>query len=339
MLGLCLVLGSACGGSSSPTVQEDLAPVEEANIALSPKRSPVRGAPTDALVFEGVVESSLFTELGFAVAGRVEVVRVREGDRVRKGAVVASLDRIDRTEQLEEIRRRLAEARIAAGRGSGATARSGQVPGYLRADIERRLRAAKADESDLAATKLALGRAGRLEGRAGMNRVLANRAYRAGRKAQLRSREVDERTADERLAVALIAALEQRERSLERELEESDLVSPFDGVVVMVQIGPGESVQTRSGGPAVVLIDPADLVVRTAVPEALAKILGPGEDAWLEFEQPSLVGAASILAVDEISYAVPGIAGGFARDVLLEAEPGLLVGLQIGAEGRVALRR
>jgi multidrug resistance efflux pump len=150
---------------------------------------------------------------------------------------------------------------------------------------------------------------------------------------------VDERTADERLAVALIAALEQRERRLETELEECDLVSPLSGVVVMVRVAQGRAVQTRGGKAAVVLIDPADLIVRTAVPETLAKILGPGEDAWVEFDQPGLGGAASVLAVDDVSYAVPGMAGGFARDVLLTVEPGLLSGLSIGAEGRVALRR
>ncbi len=336
---LCFVLGSACSGGDSPTALEDVAPAEEANTVSPSKLSPVSGAPVDVLLFEGAVESSLFTELRFAVAGRVELVRVREGDLVRKGAVLVSLDRIDRNEQLEETRRRLGEARVAAGRGSGGAARTGQIPDYLRAEIQRRLRAAEDDQADLAATKRALGRAGRLEGREGMNRVLATRAYRAGRKAQSRSREVDERTADERLAVALMAALEQREKRLERELEECDLVSPFAGVVVMVRVGEGQAVQTRGGDAAVVLIDPADLIVRTAVPEALAEILGPGEDAWLEFEQPAVAGTASVLAVDTVSYAVPGMAGGFARDVLLTAEPGLLSGLRIGAVGRVALRR
>ena len=338
-LGLSLVVASACGGGGAPAGPEGVEPPAEATLASSPKLASVSGAPANALVFEGAVESSQFTDLGFAVAGRVEIVRVREGDSVRKGAVLASLDRVARIDQLEETRRRLGEARNAAGRGSGAAAIAGQVPDYLRAEIQRRLRAAEADQADLAATKRALGRAGRLEGREGMNRVLASRAYRAGRKAKSRSREVDERTADERLAVALISALEQRERRLERELEECDLVSPFSGVVVMVRVAPGQAVQTRGGEAAVVLLDPADLIVRASVPEALAKILGPGEDAWLEFERTSVVGTASVLEVDEVSYAVPGMVGGFARDILLAAEPGLLSDLRIGAEGRVALRR
>jgi len=213
------------------------------------------------------------------------------------------------------------------------------MPTYMRAEIERRLRAAEADQADLAATKRALARAGRIEGRAGMNRVLANRAYRVGQKAQSRSRAVDERTADERVAVALSDSLQQREKRLERELAECDIISPLDGIVVMIRAREGQSVQTRGADAAFVLIDQSDLVVRMAVPEKLGKILGPGEDAWLEFDAEGVSGTASVLQVDGTPYPAPWIAGGSAVDVLVTPQAGLLNDLRIGGLGRVALRR
>jgi len=337
VLGFGSVVG--CSGEEAPPQSGEVQLAVDSPPPRSPKLAPVRGAPKDSLVFEGEVESSLFTELGFAVAGRVEFVRVEEGDRVRKGAILASLDRLDRLDQLDEIRRRLAEARTAAGRGSGAGAAAGQMPTYMRAEIERRLRAAEADQADLAATKRALARAGRIEGRAGMNRVLANRAYRVGQKAQSRSRAVDERTADERVAVALSDSLQQREKRLERELAECDIISPLDGIVVMIRAREGQSVQTRGADAAFVLIDQSDLVVRMAVPEKLGKILGPGEDAWLEFDAEGVSGTASVLQVDGTPYPAPWIAGGSAVDVLVTPQAGLLNDLRIGGLGRVALRR
>jgi hypothetical protein len=107
----------------------------------------------------------------------------------------------------------------------------------------------------------------------------------------------------------------------------------------MVRTREGRSVQTRASDGAFVLIDPADLVVRIAVPEKLAKILGPGEDAWLEFDAEGVSGTASVLQVDATPYPAPWIAGGSAVDVLLEPQPGLLMDLRIGGLGRVALRR
>lgn len=337
ILGFGSVVG--CGGEQAPPQSAETQPAVDSPPLALPKLAAVRGAPKDALVFEGEVESTLFTELGFAVAGRVEFVRVAEGDRVRKGTILASLDRLDRLEQLDAIRRRLAEARTAAGRGAGARASAGQIPAYRRAEIQRRLRAAEADQADLAATKRALATEGRIDGLAGMNRVLANRAYRVGKKAQYRSRAVDERTADERLAVALADSLQQREKRLERELTECDILSPIDGIVVMVRTREGQSVQTRGADAAFVLIDPADQVVRMAVPEKLAKILGPGEDAWLEFDAVGVSGTASVLWVDATPYPAAWIAGGSAVDVLVAPQPGLLTDLRIGGLGRVALRR
>jgi len=336
---LALLGSTGCEKEKAPSVAS--APLVAPPPLPSPAASlsPVRGAPVDALLFEGEVESSVFTELGFAVAGRVESVAVEEGERVRKGALLGSLDRLDRLDHLEETRRPLSEARTAARSGGGSASSRGQLPAYLRAEIEKRLRAAEADGADVSATRRALLRAGRLEGREGMTRVLGSRAYRVGKKSRAQHRYIEDRTADERLAVALIDSLEHRERRLERELKECELLSPIDGLVVMIRAREGQSVQTRGADAAFVLIDPSDLIVRLPVPEKLAKILGPGEDAWLEFGDSGASGEAKVLRVESTAYSASGTPGATMRDVLVAPEAGLLGRLRIGDLARVALRR
>ena len=107
----------------------------------------------------------------------------------------------------------------------------------------------------------------------------------------------------------------------------------------MVEAVEGQAVQTRGGDPAFGLIGPSDLVVRLPVAEKLAKILGSGEDAWLEFDQTGASGNAKILGVDMTSYAAGDGSGLTMRDVLVVPEAALLGRLDIGELARVAVRR
>jgi len=290
------------------------------------------------LVFEGAAESTSFTELRFAVSGRVESIAVTEGQSVKKGSVLATVDRLDREELLAETRRRLSEARSARKAG-GNSSRNRGVPAYLRSEMEKRIREAEASAKDVAAAKRALNRAGKQEGEEGMNRVLQSRSFRQGRASRSQHRYVEDRTADERLAVALIDDLEQRESRLKKELAECDLVSPIDGIVVMIGATAGQAVQTRGARAALVLIDPLDLVVRFSVPEKLGKILGPGEDAWLQVGEDGPSTQTKISGIDETSYQAVEGGNELVRDVLIVPPLDLIERLKIGQSVRVALRR
>jgi multidrug efflux pump subunit AcrA (membrane-fusion protein) len=338
VLGLTLLLG--CGSNSTPSAApQEPSPVRSVE-TVPPVASldPVAGAPSDALLFAAEVESTSFTELRFAVPGRVDLVRVEEGAPVRAGTVLASLDRADREARLAETQRRLSDSR-SARKGVGRPSEARKVPSYLRAEMEQRLRDAERDRKNEAPTRRALDRAAMLEGQEGMTRVLQNRAYQHGKRARRTGTNVEQRTEDERLAVALITDLEQRELRLKRELEECDLVSPIDGVVVKIGTESGESAQTRGGDADFVLIDSSDFVVRFAVPERLGKILGPGEEAWLEFEPGGRTGTGSVLAVDTLSYETGRAGEGLVTDVLVRPEQSLLQSLSIGQQAVVALRR
>jgi len=338
ILGVLLVLGCGSEVDSAVAPEESLASERPAALPPSPPLDPVPGAPSDALVFAAEVESTSFTELRFAVPGRVDLVQVEEGASVKAGAVLATLDRSDREERLAETQRRLSDSR-SARKGGRRPSEARKVPNYLRAEMEQRLRDAERDGKNEGPTRRALDRAAMLEGQEGMTRVLQSRAYQHGKRARRTGANVEQRTEDERLAVALITDLEQRELRLKRELEECDLVSPIDGVVVKIGTEAGEATQTRGGDPAFVLIDVSDFIVRFAVPERFAKILGPGEEAWLEFEAGGPTGTGVVLAVDTLSYETGRAGEGRVTDVLVRPEESLLQSLSIGQQAVVALRR
>ena len=80
-------------------------------------------------------------------------------------------------------------------------------------------------------------------------------------------------------------------------------------------------------------------IVRFAVPERFAKILGPGEEAWLKFEAGGPTGTGVVLAVDTLSYETGRSGEGLVTDVLVRPEESLLQSLSIGQRAVVALRR
>lgn len=87
MAALALVLlAVACGrGSAAPGPEPEAAiPVRTAAVERGPFQRPVRAA--------GVVAARDEWDLGFKVGGVVARVAVREGDRIRKGQVLAALD-------------------------------------------------------------------------------------------------------------------------------------------------------------------------------------------------------------------------------------------------------
>jgi len=64
----------------------------------------------------GVLEAALEVELGFEVGGRIEEVRVREGQTVRRGQVLATLDATDLGHALEIAEAKLGEIEAEHGR-------------------------------------------------------------------------------------------------------------------------------------------------------------------------------------------------------------------------------
>ena len=145
LLGLLLIGATACGGggevtTTQPTVKSDI-----------------------TVTGNGNIEASSHERLTFSSSGKVDKIYVKEGDKVSKGDVIASLDTTDlelklAQEQLSLAQKKAAvtEARLALAKASAAHDKSVYDLNYLR-DItlasEDRIKVA---ESNLKAAELGI---------------------------------------------------------------------------------------------------------------------------------------------------------------------------------------
>ena len=346
---LCvLALLWACGGTEEPTEgseadvsgdpgESEPAAAERSVTVSGTDAKPIAGAPPDAYVFVGEIEASQLTEVRFSVAGRVERVLVESGTRVQVGTVLARLDELDRREDLDTVRERIATARSVIPSVGGRHRPGKELPSYLEEEMELRLEELEGKEAEAKRRLKRLQEAALREGQAGATReALATQSPGAG---AARRRTVASRTANERLAVALITSLEQKKRRLERELRDSVLESPVDGAVIRVGLSEGDEVETRGEDPALLLLDVQDLVVRTAVAAPLAAVLQEGEDAWVEIEGLSGARMVTVQYIDPMQYESSVGGGQSVQDVVLTLPERDAGELEIGQFVRVAIRR
>jgi HlyD family secretion protein len=218
----------------------------------------------DSLFSSGTVEATE-ARLGFQAAGRVEMIGVREGDRVEAGQLLARLDQ-------QEIlaRRAQAEAQVAAARAllreleSGfrseevAQARAGRDAAAERlADAERDLQRARVLLEGGAISQEALDKA-----------ELAHELARSQLEQateQLRLLEAGPRAERIESQRAQLAAAEASSKAIEAAIAYSTIEAPFDGVVTIRHSEPGEIV--APGAAVLTITNPDDRWVRIYVRE------------------------------------------------------------------------
>ncbi len=196
---------------------------------------------SDGMGASGTVEATE-AALGLQVAGRLESVRAREGDKVRAGDTLAVVDRTEIT-----ARRAQADAQLTAARALLAEMVRGARPEEL----------AQAREADsVAAVRLAdasrdLGRAQQLLKDGAVSQEAADKARLAVDVARSQRAQAAQQLAlvqqgprAERVA-AQRAAVEQGEammRQMNAQLANAVVLAPFDGVVTVRHREPGEIV-------------------------------------------------------------------------------------------------
>lgn len=221
-------------------------------------------ATSDGLSASGTVEATE-ASLGFQAAGRIESIRVNEGDRVKAGDTLAVLDRTE------------LGARYAQANAQLAAAQAGL------AELERGARAeelAQAREADsTAAARLAdaqrgLGRAELLfrGGAASQEafdkaRFAAEVARSQREQAAQQLRLVQTGPRPERIAAqrAMVQSAQALLRQVGAQLANAVVVAPFDGVVTVRQRQPGEIV--APGAPVLTLANFDDRWVRIYIAE------------------------------------------------------------------------
>jgi RND family efflux transporter MFP subunit len=195
------------------------------------------------LVATGYVVSRHSSDVGVKVGGRIAVLAVEEGTRVRRGEIIAAIEHADIDAQLEAARRAVAEAEAQLAQAiatSGEDARS----------LERQRVLIK----DGITTTAAL-----------------TSAEAAAQVSEARVRSAD----------AAIASARARVRVTEEALENTNVRAPFDGAVIKKRAEVGETVSpfgvagqaTREGGAIATIADLNELEVQTEVSEnSVAKL-------------------------------------------------------------------
>ena len=198
------------------------------------------------LTTTGSVQPQTTSKVGARVAGRLTQVLVKEGDKVKAGQLLAT---IDDAEQLAAIR--AAESRVAAARARAATARANLAETQLQAKRERELvdkgASAKSVAEDLEARSNSL------------------------------SAQVAAADADVRASAAEVETLKVN-------LAYYKIVAPIDGTVTAKPQEVGELASPTAPNGVVQLADFNTLVVETDVPEGRLALIKAGSPAEISLD-------------------------------------------------------
>src|SRR3974390_3404265 len=218
------------------------------------------------------------------LSGRLHSVPVEEGDRVRKGQVLAEIENEDYV------------ARVAAAEATLA---------QRQAELARTINGARAQERHAAeaskqAAKAVLDNAKReaerrrnLAEREMISHDEAERYERAYQVAQAEYEratqefslvDADAREEDRRKAQAAVASAQAQLAEARAYLEKTYIRSPLDGVVLRKFRHAGESVSTQFDSPVVTLADDSSLRVRMDVDESDVAKLFVGQTAFVTAE-------------------------------------------------------
>jgi HlyD family secretion protein len=171
----------------------------------------------------GEVRPKRYVNVGANVSGRLIEINVLEGDRVKKGQILARVE----AERYEAIQRQ-SEAGVAASR----------------ADLQRA-------EADVAAAKLAFDRAKRMQ----QDKLIADSAYDQA------EAEWKMKTANVESARRRVAQLQAQLESTRDDLTKTTVISPMDGVVTNLPKEAGEMVIGAMSFSPTVIMTVADLSI------------------------------------------------------------------------------
>ncbi len=235
-----------------------------------------RGAGASDLAASGTVEATE-AQLGFQTPGRIEAVRVREGDRVAAGDTLALLDRAELL-----ARRAQAEAQLAAARALLAELQAGPRS-EERAQARQALQAAADRFAD---AERELGRTRRLLEAGALSQEQYDRARLQFDVLRAQKEQADQQvqlletgSRPERIGAqrALVAQAEAAVRQVDAALANAVIRAPFAGVVTVKDRESGETV--AAGAPVLTIMNLDDRWVRIFIPENQLGAVTIGEAA------------------------------------------------------------
>ncbi len=250
------------------------------------------------------------TTVSAEVPGRVAKIHADFGQRVRKGQVVAEIDRHELGLQLERVRAALAQA----------LARAGLSPGQEDAAPESSplVRQAKAQLED---ARFRYESAAKLV----QSGDISQQRFTEVEKAYLARQAAYEAARDDlRTQLAGIQALRAEVRLAEKRFQDATVVAPFDGSVAQRHVAPGQYI--RENTPILTLVKTHPLRLRAEIPEPFTASVRVG--ASLTFTTGAAPGATFHAVVRELNPALdPRSRALTAEARLVENDPRLLPGM------------
>ncbi len=280
LTGLAVALLAACGGSSR---QEPVrAASEKEPLAVRVARAELRKAPK-ILWATGSLQADETATVSNEVAGKLAAVYVDFGDRVRKGQVLAELDKRELELQLERARSALAQA----------LARLGLTPDQVDV-VPETTPAIRQAEAQLETARTKYESAARLvkTGDIAHDRyVEIEKAYHAAQAA------LDAARHELQVVLAQVQSLKAEVALAEKRLGDAAIRAPFDGFVTDRLASVGEFL--RQNTPVLRLVKPYPLRLRFDVPESAAPAVRPGRP--LRFRTDALQGEEFTATVTEVA--------------------------------------
>ena len=254
---LLLVLLAGCS-RSGPTQPEPIRPVKTAVVNA--------GGDAHTRLFPGKVEASKRVELAFQVPGLLVKLPVKEGQRVKKGELIAQLRPDEFQARLKALQGQLDQARAAL-----QALRAGDRP-EQRLRLEAQVRAAAAK---LANARAEFDRDARLVRSNAVSREEFERAktnYKLAQEehaAALQSLEkgVIAREEDVLAQEAAVRGLEGQVVGANIQLEDTTLRAPYDGVIARTFVDLNQNIRAKE--PVVTFQDVDEIAVVVDVPEAV----------------------------------------------------------------------
>jgi len=249
-----------------------------------------REEPTNSLRVSGHVEATE-VQVASEVGGRLMELRVAEGDRVKRGDVIATLDTRDTEIQLARAQAeraaadaqlrllqagsRVEDVRQAQAQVEAAETEAAAAQAELKAadtDLERfeallRANAGSQKQRDDAKARADVARE-RVRG--GTERVRAAREALARLQAGARPQEID-------AARARVAAVDAQIAAFEKSLKDAEVASPLDGIVTTKLVDQGEVLAPRT--PLVIVTDLDHAWANLFVPEPAVPRVKIGQPA------------------------------------------------------------
>lgn len=250
----------------------------------------------DGLSASGTVEATE-ASLGFQAAGRIERIRVNEGDRVKTGDTLAVLDRAELEARHAQARAQLSAAEAALSELERG-ARSEELAQAREADSTAAARLADAQRDLARAQQLFRGGAASQEA-FDKARFAADVARSQREQAAQQLRLVQAGPRIERIAAqrAMVQSAQALVRQVGAQLANAVVVAPFDGVVTVRQRQPGETV--APGAPVVTVANFDDRWVRIYIAEHRLGAVSIGEAATITtdtYRDRSYPGTVSFIA-------------------------------------------